>query len=519
MTPYVDRGPMDIKNFGYYILFFIIFGLFFVAGVTENPKDLSESGQFELSIRVMNYRNQNNITLEKAYQLLTATSGLGNIVAGKSRLSNDIIYIYIAPFYCLMRTLTMKLPFHTMTSLNLLNLIIVCLFFYGSYLLIRQLFGNNRAIKTLVIMLSFYGTYTVTRFSARGYLVLVYAFILLGCYYIWRAALEERSSFLIMGGIFMGLSWSSGTYAIKFTPAFLSITLAFYLFHLFRKDNYALSLTLIRKAFYDILLLLTAFAVTTVVISMVVVYFFKLDSINLINHFPIIGADNTYNNSFLDILFLKAFGWRTEARDPSGIISGWRILRRLRLLIFFPDINDIHYTHIDEHLTDIALIPEIFILFILYFFRRIWRSSENKNLVVYVSSIVVLFLYILFFLPNQWEIRYNLIFFPFIALVVLLGMEYFYNDVLRRIGNNTYRNIATGFIIAIVASAYIVRVYDIFGGEYAKAGNHFRISWVGSRGIADTLLERYPEYDKTITLLPHYISSIQIMRYYDLNPN
>ena len=56
-----------------------------------------------------------------------------------------------------------------MVTFNIFNLIVAILFFYAAYLLIKLLFDNIIAIKSLIIMLSFYGVYTVTRFSGRIY--------------------------------------------------------------------------------------------------------------------------------------------------------------------------------------------------------------------------------------------------------------------------------------------------------------------------------------------------------------
>ena len=258
----------------YYILFFVLFGLFFVFNLLSLPKEMDERGMFDENIRFLEYKNTNNLSLEKAFEDWDA------IIGEKSRSLYITTYITGSPFYSLIRFYLLKLPIHPVVTFNIFNLIVAILFFYAAYLLIKLLFDNIIAIKSLIIMLSFYGVYTVTRFSGRGYIVIGLAFILFGCYFIWKSMLSGKQYYLIYAGIFMGLSWTAGNHMTKLTPGFLIITSIFYTFNYFKQNNFSFKNLL--KLFLNFFFLVGSFTIISVVIIKIMSYKFNLDFSSLL---------------------------------------------------------------------------------------------------------------------------------------------------------------------------------------------------------------------------------------------
>ena len=479
------------KNSIYYVLFFILFGIFFVYNLFSLPKEMDEQSVFDVDVRLVEYKNNNNFSLEQIREVWSSITG------SPSSECNIYVNIKSTPFYSLVRFYLLKLPIHPQVTFNIFNLIISILVFYSSYLLIKLLFDNITAIKSLIIMLSFYGLYTVTRFSGRGYMVIGLVFILFGCYFIWKSILSGKQHYLIYGGVFMGLSWNTGNNMTKLTPGFLLITLIFYIIHYLKQNKFSF------KKIFDLVLNILLFSgfliVTSVFVAKIIAYTFEVDT------------------NFWSFLLNKEF--RKDIPVTASFNVGFNeIFRRLRLFIFFPKFNDV-INHMDEFFYNKALIPEFYVVFLIlsiFYLKKNFRTSPLKFSYIAVFTLVPFAL--IFTLYPQWEIRYQLIFLPFLALLVVLGMQYYFEVLAIKIKKEIYRRIISGVIIIIVGVIFLSKIYNVTFGDYAKSWNNCQ-SMAGHRFTSDALKVMYKKYDKTMTLMQDFMYSEGICAYlgFDIN--
>ena len=160
----------------------MLFGIFFVFNLFGSPKDRTDIAYLDTGVRVVEYQICNNLSLAEIHKVW-------QLVSGDMTYKDGEFGLYKATFvsislYALVRFYLLKLPIDSMITFNIFNLIAAILFFLATYLLIKLLFDNDTAIKSLLILLSFYGVYTVMRFAGRGYLVIGLDLIIFGCYFI-----------------------------------------------------------------------------------------------------------------------------------------------------------------------------------------------------------------------------------------------------------------------------------------------------------------------------------------------
>ncbi len=481
----------------YYILFFVLFAIFFIFNLFKSPKDMIEPCYFDTAIRVVEYQICNNLSLAEMDKIWRSVSGSTSIYSIDGQYGLYTTTLYGAPLYSLIRFYLLKLPFHPMITFNILNLIVAILFFYASYLLIKLLFDNDTAIKSLLILLSFYGVYTVTRFAGRGYLVIGLAFILFGCYFIWKSMILEKHRYLIYAGIFMGLSWTAGNLMSRLTPGFLLVALIFYIANYFKQNNFSVkncSKLLLNLSVFSIF-----FVVTSVVIIKIISYKFNLDFNSLL-----------LNKKFrIDVAVIPM--------DYGGVNALPRLLRRLRLLTGFINYGD-YRDHTEEFLYGYALIPNFFVPFLCLSIFYLKKNFKLKKFQFIYVLIFAASLFVIMFVTPQWSIRYTIVFLPFWALLVFLGIKYYFEVLAIKIKNEIYRKIVSGIIIIVIAIIYLSKIHNVFFGDYAKSWNNSQF-FAGHRFATDSLVPMRKKYNKTITLYNDFMFSDQLIAYLDFSPD
>ena len=470
-----------LNNKMYFKIFYFFFFIIFIAGILYLPKEMNEQVWLDVDIRLLEYKIQNNISLEE-------TNAVWNSITASNNPADHLTWsIYGAPLYSFLRSFLLKIPIHPMITYNLFNLLVSMLLFYGSFLLIKLLFDNSIAIKSLLIMLTFQGFYTVTRFSGRGYLVIGLVLIIFGIYFLWKSCLAKYKYGEMLSGLFFGLSWLSGNHMLKITPMLLFVSLIFYLIYQFKNKSKVSSI--IKK----LAIFFVSFLVISLTVSIIISQYFGL------------GSD------WLSFLLNSKF----RAEQPVGMyhFAGWaETFRRLRLFIFFPSERNV-INHVDEYIYSQSLIPEIFIVFIFIFLYSIFEKRKiTDNLPVFFAGIVSMIPIFLIPFLSQWEIRYNIVFLPFIAILVVLGMDELENIFGKRI--KLFKTLFLGIVILLLGA----KSYSVNIGEYAGSWNNAS-SCAGHRQVADFLNNDEQKDVESLMLLTDFMDPIHILAYGKINRN